>query len=76
MKHIDIRKTAYTKFDVVYRQAHKLTSMLDIMINDHVRISKYKIFFSNHFTQNWLEEVFVINKIKSTVSGAYFILMV
>ena len=35
----------------------------------HVRISKYK----NIFAPNWSEEVFVINKIKNTVSWTYVI---
>ena len=34
---------------------------------DHVRISKYKNIFAKGYTPNWLEEVFVISKIKNTV---------
>ena len=34
---------------------------------DHVRISKYKNIFAKVYTPNWLEEIFVIKKIKNTV---------
>ena len=30
-------------------------------------ISKYKNIFAKEYTQNWPEEVFVVNKIKNTV---------
>ena len=37
-------------------------------VGDHVRISKYKNIFVKGYTTNWLEEVFVINKVKHTVT--------
>ena len=37
-------------------------------VGDYVRISKYKNIFSKGYTPNWSEQVFVINKIKNTVS--------
>ena len=37
-------------------------------VDDHVRISKYKNIFAKGYTPNWSEEIFVIKKIKSTVS--------
>ena len=40
---------------------------------DHVRISKYKNIFGKGYTPNWLEEVFVVGKIKSTVPWTYVI---
>ena len=40
---------------------------------DHVRISKYKTIFGKGYTPNWLEEVFVVSKIKSTVPWTYVI---
>ena len=40
---------------------------------DHVRISKYKNIFGKGYTPNWLEEVFVVSKIKSTVPWTYVI---
>ena len=42
-------------------------------VDDNVRISKYKNIFANGYTPNWSEEVFVLNKIKNTVSWTYAI---
>ena len=36
-------------------------------VGDHIRISKYKIFFAKGYRANWSEEVFVISQIKNTV---------
>ena len=36
--------------------------------DDNVRISKYKNIFAKGYTPNWSEEVFIINKIKNTVT--------
>ena len=38
-----------------------------------MRISKYKNGFSKGYAPNWSEEVFVIKKIKNTVSWTYVI---
>ena len=40
---------------------------------DHVRLLKYKNFFAKGHTPNWSEEVFVVSKIKDTVSWTYVI---
>ena len=42
-------------------------------VGDYVRISKYKNIFAKGYTPNWLEEVFVVSKIKSTVPWTYVI---
>ena len=42
-------------------------------VGDHVRISKYKNIFAKRYTPNWSEDVFVISKIKNTVSWTYVI---
>ena len=42
-------------------------------VGDHVRTSKYKNVFAKGYTQNWLEDVFVISKIKDTVTWTYVI---
>ena len=39
-------------------------------IGDIVRISKYKDIFAKDYVPNWSEEVFVIIKVKNTVSLA------
>ena len=38
-----------------------------------MRISKYKNIFAKGYTPNWLEEIFVIKKTKSTVPWTYVI---
>ena len=42
-------------------------------VADHVGISKYKNIFSERYTTNSSEEVFVIKKIKNTVPWTYVI---
>ena len=42
-------------------------------VGDYVRISKYKNIFAKGYMPNWSEEVFIISKIKSTVSWTYVI---
>ena len=40
---------------------------------DHVTISKYKNVFAKGYTPNWLDEGFVVSKIKNTVSWTYVV---
>ena len=40
-------------------------------VGDRVRISKYKIVFAKGYMPNWSEDVFVIDKIKSTGPWTY-----
>ena len=42
-------------------------------IGDIVTISKYKNIFVKRYTPNWFEKVFVIKKVKNTVSRTYVI---
>ena len=42
-------------------------------VDDHVRISKYKNSFVKGYTPNWLEEVFVVSKIKNRVPWTYVV---
>ena len=42
-------------------------------VGDHDIISKYKNVFAKGYTRNWSEEIFVISKIKNTVSWTYVI---
>ena len=42
-------------------------------VGDILRISKYKNIFAKGYTPNWSEEVFVINKIKHTITWTYAI---
>ena len=40
---------------------------------DHVRTSRYKSIFAKGYAPNWSEEVFVVSKIKNTISWTYVI---
>ena len=42
-------------------------------VGDYVRISKYKNIFAKGYAPNWLEEIFVIKKVKNTVPWTYVI---
>ena len=42
-------------------------------VGDHVRISKYKNILAKGYTPNWSKEVYVIIKVKNTVSWTYVI---
>ena len=42
-------------------------------VGDNVRTSKYKTIFSKDYVPNWSEEVFVITKVKNTLSSTYVI---
>ena len=37
-------------------------------VGDHVRISKYKNIFAKGYAPNWSEDIFIVSKIKNTVS--------
>ena len=68
MKPIDVKDNTYINTD-------KETNDKDpkFKVGDHVRISKYKNIFAKGYTPNWSEEVFVIKKVKNTVSWTYVI---
>ena len=42
-------------------------------LDDYVRMLKYKNIFSKGYTQNWSEEILIINKAKNTVPWTYLI---
>ena len=42
-------------------------------VGDHVKISKCKNIFAKGYVPNCSEDIFVINKVKNTVSWTYFI---
>ena len=68
MKPIDVASDSYAE----YNEDSNVTKP-KFKVGDHVRISKCKKIFANGYTQNWLEEVFVISKIKDTVLWTYLI---
>ena len=68
MKPIDVKDNIYIDFGKEVNDNNP-----EFKVGDHVRISKYKIIFAKRYTPNWSEEVFVIKKIKNTVSWTYVI---
>ena len=68
MKSIDIKDNRYIDFEKEVNNKDPT-----FKIGDYVRISKYKNIFAKGYMPNWLEEVFIISKIKNTVSWTYVI---
>ena len=68
MKPIDVTSGSYAE----YSEDSNVT-MPKFKVGDHVRISKYKSIFAAGYTQNWLEEVFAVSKIRDTVPWTYII---
>ena len=68
MKHIDVK-------DNTYINTSKEINNKDpkFKVGDHVRISKYKNIFAKGYMPNWIEEVFVIKKVKNTIPWTYVI---
>ena len=68
MKPIDVK-------DNTYVDSKKEVNDKDpkFKVRDNVRISKYKNIFTKGYTPNLSEEVFVITKVKNTVSWTYVI---
>ena len=68
MKRIDVTDDSYAEYNEDFnKKDHKFK------VGDHVRASEYKNIFAKGYTPNWLQEVFVISKIKSTVPWTYVI---
>ena len=68
MKAIDVTLSEYIDFGVEINKKDR-----QFKVGDQVRISKYKNIFSKDYDPNWLEQVFVIKKFKSTVPWTYVI---
>ena len=68
MKPIDVKDNTYIDFGIEVNDNDP-----KFKVGDYVRISKYKNIFTNVYTPNWSEEVFVIKEIKNTVSWTYVI---
>ena len=66
MKPIDVKDNNFTKY---IEESNKKDPKFKI--DDHVRISKYKIIFAKGYTPNWSEEIFIVKKIKNTVPWTY-----
>ena len=68
MKPVDVKSNTYTDFKKEVNNADP-----KFKIGDHVRTSKYKNIFAKGYMPNWSEEIFVISKIRNTVSQTYVI---
>ena len=68
MKPIDVTSDSYAEYN---EDSHEKDPKFKV--GDRVRISKYKNIFAKGYSQNWSEEVFIISKIKNTVSWTYVI---
>ena len=68
MKPINVTSDSYAEYNEDSNEKDP-----KFKVGDHVRISKYKNIFAKGYTQNWLEEVFVVSKIKNTVLWSYVI---
>ena len=68
MKAINVKSDSYAECNVNFKEKDPKFKK-----GDHVRISKYKNVFAKDYTPSWSEEVFVISKMKNTVSWTYVI---
>ena len=68
MKPVDVKYNTYIDFKKEVNDKDP-----KFKVGDRVRISKYKNIFAKGYTPNWSEEVFVVRKIKNTVSWVYVI---
>ena len=68
MKPVDVKNNAYIDFNKAVNDKHS-----KFKVDDHIRSSKYKNSFAKGYTPNWSEEVFVIKKVKNTVTWTYII---
>ena len=68
MKSIDVTNDSFVEHN---EESNKKDPKF--RVGDHVRISKDKNIFAKGYAPNWSEEVFVIIKIKKTVSWTYVI---
>ena len=68
MKPADVKDNTYINAD---KEINKKDPKFEV--GDRVRISKYKNIFAKGYIPNWSEEVFVMKKVKTTVSWTYVI---
>ena len=63
MKPIEVTNDSYAEYNEDSNSKNP-----KFKVGDRVRNSKYKNIFSKGYALNWPEEVFIINKIKNTVT--------
>ena len=68
MKPADVKDNTYYDFS-----KENNNKDLKFKVGYYVRISKYKDIFAKGYTLKWSEEVFIIKKVKNTVTRTYVI---
>ena len=68
MKPVDVKDNTYVDFKKEVNDKDP-----KFKVGYHVRISKYKNIFAKGHTPNWFEEVFIVSKIRNTVSWTYVV---
>ena len=68
MKPVDVNSSTYIDFDKNNNKEDPKSK-----VGDNVRISTYKNSFVKGYVPNWSEEIFVIKKVKKSVSWTYVI---
>ena len=68
VKYVDVKSSTHIDSSREFNDKD-----LKFKVGDIVRTSKYKNIFAKAYVPNWSEEVFVIRKVKNTVSWTYFI---
>ena len=63
MKSVDVKTSTYVDFSKENNDEDPI-----FKVSDHVRISKYKNISANGYVPNLSEEMFVINKVKISVT--------
>ena len=66
MKPVDVKDNTYIDFKKEVNDKDP-----KFKVGDHIRISEYKNIFAKEYMPNWLEEIFIIKKIKNTVLWTY-----
>ena len=73
MKPVDIEDNTYIESMELHSTGLHFNKDPKFKAGDHVKIWKYKNIFAKGYIPNWSEEVFVIKKVKNTVSWRYVI---
>ena len=68
MKPIDVKDDSFAEYNEESNEKDP-----KFKVGDHVRISKHKNIFAKGYAPNWSEKMFLVKKIKNTVTWAYVI---
>ena len=68
MKPIDVKDNTYAEYNQDFNKKDP-----KFKVGDRVRISKYQNILAKGYTPNWLEEDFLVSKIKNTVPWNYVV---